>query len=130
MQLWFYLTFLTRFYSFPLILILAIIEVNVMMVGAQAAYKVDLKEAVKNKALHGYAFLNLTQTPIIDCFENCVKNCLCMAFQICQNTECQLLSSNRFLSSASLYQNHGCIYYDLSLRQPFQVTYKYILVLS
>ena len=100
------------------------VQIKLILVQGQEAYKVDLQQAVKDKALHGYAFLNLTQTPIINCFTSCVKHCRCTAFQICHNTECQLLSSNRFLSPLVLYRNHGCTYYDLSPRQVINVQLK------
>ena len=94
---------------------------NPVLVHGQASYKVDLQLAVKEKALYGHTFLNLTQTPILHCFEHCVKHCLCMAFHICENTECQLLSSSRFLFPSALRRKRGCDYYDLLTRQPTQV---------
>jgi hypothetical protein len=36
-----------------------------------------------------------------------------MAFQMCQSTECQLLSTNQFQSSSTLVTMKECSYYDM-----------------
>lgn len=92
-------------------------EINTFLVQAHQAYGVDLEQAINDKALYGQAFLNLTNTPIVRCFEYCVKHCFCTTFQICHKTDCMLLSSNRFLTPSSLLPMLGCIYYDMKPRK-------------
>ena len=104
-----------------LVTIVAFLQMNTFsLVQAQQEYEVDLKQAINHKALYGQAFLNLTNTPIVACIGYCVKHCSCTTFQICQKTQCQLLSSNRFLTPSSLRPMLGCIYYDMMPRK--QVT--------
>ena len=78
---------------------------------------------MEDKILLGYAFRKLTMIAVDECFLSCYEDCFCMAFQVCQNSECQLLSSNRFLSSRALVSLKGCSYYDM-LPDLQQVTVK------
>ena len=111
------------FCRYFLVTIIACLNINPFNpVHAQEDYEVNFKRnMVKDKALYGHTFLNLTDAPILDCFEYCVKNCLCVAFQICQDTQCQLLSSNRFLTPSTFLTKYGCTYDDISPREQFQV---------
>ena len=68
-------------------------------------------KALKDKALTGYAFRNLTMKTVVDCFFACVDECLCLSFQTCREAECQLLSSTHFQSKLDVKK--GCIYYDM-----------------
>ncbi|CAB4033556.1 Versican core [Paramuricea clavata] len=72
-----------------------------------------MNKALNNKVLSGHAFRNLTMKSIVECFFACLEDCLCMSFQMCENTECQLLSSNQFRSPSTLLAVMGCSYYDM-----------------
>ena len=74
-------------------------------------YVVELGTALKDKALTGFAFHNFTMKTMADCFLACFNECLCMSFQMYNETECQLLSSNRFQST--LKPKIGFTYYDM-----------------
>ena len=75
------------------------------------SYVVELNKALKNKALTDFAFRNLTMKTVIECFLACLEDCLCLSFQMCNETECQLLSSNQFQST--LVTMTECTYYDM-----------------
>ena len=70
-----------------------------------------MSKALNDKALTGYAYINLTMKTVVDCFRACVDECLCLSFQRCSEAECQLLSSTRFQSTLDV--KIGCIYYDM-----------------
>ena len=72
---------------------------------------VELDKALKNKALTDFAFRNLTMKTVIECFFACLEDCLCLSFQMCNETECQLSSSNQFQST--LVTMTECTYYDM-----------------
>jgi hypothetical protein len=74
---------------------------------------VEKNKAIHDKALHGHAFRNVTVGHLAECLLECHKDCFCVAFQICHETECQLLSSTRFLTPSSLMPLLGCSYYDM-----------------
>ena len=75
------------------------------------SYMVDLNKALKNKAITNFAFRNLSMKTIVECFFACLDDCLCLSFQMCNETECQLLSSNQFQST--LVTMTECTYYDM-----------------
>jgi hypothetical protein len=74
---------------------------------------IDKTKALDDKILLGYAFRKLTMKTVDECFFHCYEDCFCMAFQMCQSTECQLLSTNQFQSSSALVTMKGCSYYDM-----------------
>ena len=76
-------------------------------------FLVEKSKAIHDKALYDHAFRNLTVGQLAKCMIECYKHCLCVAFQICNETECQLLSNNRFLKPISLMTLMGCSYYDM-----------------
>ena len=102
--------FCFRFGLNEILVVLLIAGVRLLV---QTQYLVDKKEALEGKALYGYAFRNLTVTRTVECFYSCLKDCFCMAFQMCNNTECQLLSSNRFQNPSSMGDLPRCTYYNL-----------------
>ena len=83
------------------------------------SYMVELNKALKNKAMTNFAFRNLTVKTVIECFFACLEDCLCLSFQMCNETECQLLSSNQFQSA--LLTMTECTYYDMHLTASQQV---------
>lgn len=76
-------------------------------------FLVDKSKALHDKALHDHAFRNITVGLFVECFIGCYKDCLCLAFQICNETECQLLSNNRYRTPILLKTLTGCSYYDM-----------------
>ena len=72
---------------------------------------VELNKALKNKAMTDFAFRNLTMKTVMECFLACLEDCLCLSFQMCNETECKLLSSNQFQST--LVTMTECTYYDM-----------------
>ena len=53
-----------------------------------------------NKALYNHSFSNFSKTTLENCLAHCLKDCLCLSFQICKNNDdpqCQLCSSNKYL---------------------------------
>ena len=83
------------------------------LVLVQAQYMIDKTKTLDDKILLGYAFRKLTMKTVDECFFHCYEDCFCMAFQMCQSTECQLLSTNQFQSSSALVTMKGCSYYDM-----------------
>ena len=76
------------------------------------SYIVELNKALKNKAVtNNFAFRNLTTKTVVECFLACLDDCLCRSFQMCNDTDCQLLSSNQFQST--LVTMTECTYYDM-----------------
>ena len=74
-------------------------------------YTIEMNKALEGKALTGSVFRNLTMKTMVDCFLDCLKDCLCISFQMCNETECQLLSSSQFQSTMDTII--GCTYYDM-----------------
>ena len=71
-------------------------------------YKV---KAMRDRALFGYSFLNLTDTAMnMDrCLAACLEDCRCMSFQICNDQICQLCSTNKDLDPSALRKAEGCM---------------------
>ena len=101
----------TRFKFSAVLTVITITSIFQVMVKPQ--YMVEMDKALSNKVLSGHAFRNLTMKSIVECFIACLEDCLCMSFQTCQNTECQLLSSNQFQSPSALVTMMGCSYFDM-----------------
>ena len=80
----------------------------------------------RNKALFGHSFLNISGLTMPDkCLEHCLKNCLCMSFQICDDTiECQLCSANKYLKPLEMKPSQGCTNYDFGNREETEVNLK------
>ena len=76
------------------------------------SYMVELNKALKNKALSNFAFRNFTLKTIFECLFACLEDCLCLSFQMCNETECHLLSSNQYQST--LVTMTECTYYDMN----------------
>jgi hypothetical protein len=74
-------------------------------------YTIEMNKALEGKALTDFAFRNLTMKTVLDCFLACFEDCLCISFQMCNETECQLLSSSQFQSTLDTIM--GCTYYDM-----------------
>ncbi|CAB3986032.1 small RNA degrading nuclease 5-like isoform X2 [Paramuricea clavata] len=74
-------------------------------------YMIEVNKALEGKALTGSAFRNLTMKTMMHCFLACLKDCLCISFQMCNETECQLLSSSQFQSTLDTIK--GCTYYNM-----------------
>ena len=81
-------------------------------VFVNSQYLVKTGNALEDRVLTGHAFQNLTMKTVMECFLACFENCLCLSFQICHEKECQLLSSNQFLSKLNILI--GCTYYDMT----------------
>ena len=81
-------------------------------VFVNSQYLVEIGNALEGRVLTGHAFQNLTMKTVMECFLACIENCLCLSFQIFHETECQLLSSNQFLSKLNVLI--GCTYYDMT----------------
>ena len=77
----------------------------------------------RNKALFGHSFLNISGLTMPDkCLEHCLKNCLCMSFQICDDTiECQLCLANKYLKPLEMKPSQGCTNYDFGNREETEV---------
>ena len=75
------------------------------------SYMVELNKALKNKAITNFNFRNFSMETVIECFNACLEDCLCLSFQTCNETECHLLSSNQHLST--LVTKMECTYYDM-----------------
>ena len=80
---------------------------------AQVQYVLDKTNVLQNEVLDGFAFQNLTNSTTDKCFLSCVENCRCMAFQVCSEIECRLLSSNKHQNPFSMVKNQDCAYYDI-----------------
>ena len=76
------------------------------------SYMVELNKPLKSKALTNFAFRKFTMKTIVECFFACLEDCLCLSFQMCNKTECHLLSSSQFQST--LVTMTECNYYDMN----------------
>jgi hypothetical protein len=74
---------------------------------------IDKTKVLKDKVLYGYKYRNFNMTTVDECFLQCYEECFCMAFQMCPNAQCQLLSSNQFQFPSALVPTEGCSYYDI-----------------
>ena len=52
------------------------------------------------------------------CLGQCLQDCLCMSFQICHMTECQLCSSNKYENSTALQSKKGCTNFVFERQYP------------
>jgi hypothetical protein len=83
----------------------------------QALYEVRFDQAKEDYGLaDNDVFLDLSQTPRVQCFYRCSMDCRCSAFQMFKDTDCQLLSSSR--AEVTLQRMPGYTYYDII---PWQV---------
>ena len=109
---------------FMFCLLVMITSVFRVLVSLQYAVKMDT--ALQDRALTGFAFRNLTMTTVMECFLACFEDCLCLSFQMCNRTECHLLSSSQIQSTLDTMP--GCTYYDMlpttseKVRNPSPVT--------
>ena len=92
------------------------------------SYMVELNKALKNKALTNFAFRNLTMKTVVESFFACLEDCLCLSFQMCNETECQLLSSTQFQSPLDIMME--CTYYDMRPSATQQVRYLHCTCLA
>ena len=64
---------------------------------------------IRDTALYGYSFLNISETTMEKCLARCLENCLCMSFQMCDDSnQCQLCSSNSDLDRTATHKKKGC----------------------
>ena len=80
-----------------------------------------------NKALYGHSFSNFSRMTLENCLAHCLKACLCLSFQICNNNDdpqCQLCSSNKYLNPSSLKQSEGCTNYNFESQDDKEVRVK------
>ena len=75
------------------------------------SYMVELNKALESKGMINFAYRNFTMKTVIQCFFACLEDCLCLSFQVCNETQCHLLSSNQFQST--LVTMTECTYYDM-----------------
>ena len=76
----------------------------------------------QNEILYGFIHGNITDTTVSKCLEDCLMNCMCLSFQICDNT-CQLCSSTKELSSASAIRHvEGCTQFEFEKHPGIQVS--------
>ena len=76
---------------------------------------IDKTDVLKGMMLYDTfsQYRHLTTNTVDECFMHCFEDCFCMSFQICQNTECHLMSSNQFQNESKLITAKGCSYYDM-----------------
>ncbi len=84
---------------------------SVFRILVNSQYTVKMDAALQDTALTGFAFRNLTMKTVMECFLACFEDCLCLSFQMCKRTECQLLSSSQIQSTLDTMP--GCTYYDM-----------------
>ena len=72
-----------------------------------ASGNVKLTSRRRTQLPSSYVFRNISNSSIETCLENCLKNCSCASFQLCNMTECQLLSATVFHQQTS--EKYGCI---------------------
>ena len=80
-----------------------------------------------NKALYGHSFSNFSRMTLENCLAHCLKDCLCLSFQICNNNghpQCQLCSSNKYLNPLSLKRSEGCTNYNFGSQDDKEVRVK------
>ena len=92
-------------------------------VSVKSHYMVEWNKALEQKAMTNFAFRKFTVKTVVECFLACVKDCLCLSFQMCNKTECHLLSSNQLQSA--LVTKIECTYYDMHPIASKQVSKKF-----
>ena len=67
-----------------------------------------------------YVFKTLVMAgkTIDHCLGQCLQDCLCLSFQICHMTECQLCSSNKYKNSTELQSKKGCTNFVFGKQYP------------
>ena len=124
----FVLTFL--FSPLPLrnVALLAIVLFNYVHPLSAINYQNELPlYSDHNKALYGHSFSNFSRMTLENCLAHCLKDCLCLSFQICNNNgdpQCQLCSSNKYLNPSSLKQSEGCTNYNFRSQDDKEVSVK------
>ena len=87
---------------------------QIKLVFSQAEYYIDENSALKKKALDSqYVFITFSDATAIACFAHCTARCQCRAFQTCNQTSCQLLTTDSFLNPNALLDKPECTYYDM-----------------
>ena len=111
-------SYFVRLLGFSLITLLYVSPLT-----ANCKYQAELfLEKDKNKALHGLSIQNVSTIKIDDCLAHCLKNCLCLSFQICDDAlQCQLCSSNKYISPWLLKQSKGCANYNFGNQEEKEV---------
>ena len=111
-------SYFVRLLGFSLITLLYVSPLT-----ANCKYQAELfLEKDKNKALHGLSIHNVSTIKIDDCLAHCLKNCLCLSFQICDDAlQCQLCSSNKYISPWLLKQSKGCANYNFGNQEEKEV---------
>ena len=82
----------------------------------QFTINIDRDQAIDEK----YVFKTLVMAGkgIDHCLGQCLQDCLCLSFQICHMTECQLCSSNKYKNSTELQSKKGCTNFVFERQYP------------
>ena len=72
----------------------------------------DSKDHVKDHALLGHSYKNLSTEIIQQCFGVCVQDCRCVSYQMI-GARCELVDENRYTAPDSFKQVSGYTYFEL-----------------
>ena len=104
-------------YSLTTVTVLATLMSYTGISTFQSQPKFILK-AKNNKAIDNSSIIKtfiMKSRSVAECLEHCLKDCRCQSFQICQNTKCQLCSSQE--NSSLLHYNDSCVYATYEMRK-------------
>ena len=95
--------------STPSLALLTAFAIIRVFVDSQNQFAItgDRDKAIVN-AKHLLKTLAMDGKSMHYCLGQCLQDCLCMSFQICHMTECQLCSSNKYKNSSALESKKGC----------------------
>ena len=70
------------------------------------------KDHVKDHALLGHSYKNVSTKSTHQCFSVCVQDCRCVSYQL-SGTRCELVDENRHTAPDSFKPVSGYIYFEL-----------------
>ena len=76
-------------------------------------HRVNFNDAVLDYGTYKYVIKTLHQVTAVECFEHCISDCSCMAYQLHQNIKCHLLYEDRESAPQDFKVRPGYNYYHL-----------------
>lgn len=93
-----------------IILATAVTDTSSTLLTSQPQFILEAEENKAFKDSYLIGTIEIKSGNIAECLKHCLSNCSCMSFQLCQNTTCQLCSTNKIETSSLLHDEDGCIY--------------------
>lgn len=89
----------------------------------------DFNNHVKDHALFGSSYKNLTSNTVQQCFSMCIQDCRCVSYQM-YDKQCQLIDENRqTVSDAHFMPISGYLYFELNQDFKNKVQFNVMMIL-